>query len=276
MAVLDSASADDMERRRRESREAMREYLEIKDRFASSDPNVKPSGVAYDRLRERLLELPQKYADALPVFVLGRCPVCSQPLRGPFDPWGFDGFWWVPKLRGKVAAPTGCEHFRVLLGAVSLRGQPVIAGPYEAQLGPDTPYVVPRLLELPTMVAAVHSVPMEPGYLAFPIAYFSRQIPPIGSLTQGWIETRYSYEDANGRHVWTIRNDRWDFDLAPWIANGRVKWTMPDNAEALIAPSKGDFPYANPSAVCLPQVAESNRVRTLALPNQEELAEPFE
>lgn len=273
MAVLDlNQQSADFESKRLAGRAAIREYLEIKDRFATSEPR----GNEYDRLSSRLRQLPSIYAAALPNFVFSRCPFCDSALSGSFDPWGFDGFWWVPKHRGKVVPPKGCEHFRVLLGAVSLEGQPPITGRFEAQLGPDTPYVIPRLLQLPTMMAVIHSIPMQPGYQAFPIAYFSQEVPPIGSLTQGWVETSYSFQNATGQYDWTVRNDPWDFNLAPWIASGHVRWTIEGNPDALLAPPTGTAcPYGPPKPVALPQTAENNTLRFGALPSNE-TAEPFE
>ncbi len=258
------------------SRAASDEYIAIKKRFASPDPTQRPVGREYDRLRDRLSELPAEYAAALPTFTFSRCPFCETALTGPFDPWGFDGFWWIPSLRGEVPAPAGCEHFRVLRGAVWLQDKPPVAGRYEAMLGPDTPYVIPRLLALPGMTAVIHSIPMEPGYLAYPIAYFSRESPPPGSLTQNWLEVSYSFLDANGEHAWMDRDDLWDFDLAPWIASDQVRWTIPGNPDALLAPQSGTTcPYGNPQPVGLPQTAENNTLGFSALPNNE-TAEPFE
>ena len=258
------------------SRQAVQEYLDLKALFASPDPRQRPTGTEYNRLRERLKQLPHEYAAALPTFTLSRCPFCETPLTGSFDPWGFDGFWWVPSLRGGVGQPTGCEHFRVLRGAVRLQEKPPIAGPYEAMLGPDVPYVIPRIMHLPTMMMIVHSISMEPGYVAFPLAYFSREAPAPGTLTQGWIEQTYSFLDTNGRPAWSVRNDPWDFDLAPWIASGQVRWTEPGNSDALLTPQSGTgCPYGNPKPVALPQTAENNSLGFSAVPDNETV-EPFE
>ena len=258
------------------SRKAVQEYLDLKARFASADPKQVPSGTAYDRLRERLKQLPHEYAAALPTYTLSRCPFCGTPLTGLFDPWGFDGFWWMPSMRGGVGKPTGCDHFRVLRGAVWLQDQPLITGPYEAMLGPDVPYVIPRIMHMPTMTMVIHSILMEPGYVAFPLAYFSREAPVPGTLTQGWIEKTYSFLDANGDHAWSVGNDPWDFDLTPWIASGQVRWTIPDNPEAMLAPQSGTTcPFGNPKPVALPQTAKNNTLRFTGVPTNE-TAEPFE
>lgn len=261
----------------RQVREAsLHEYWNIKTRFTSADPRVRPVGTEYDRLTDRLLETSREYAACLPLLTLGRCPFCGAANISPFDPWGFDGFWWIPRKGSGLARPKHCEHFRVLRGAVDTRGKPITTGPLAAQLGPDVPYVIPRLLELPTMIAVVHSLEMVPGFLAYPISYFSEVSPPNGSLTQNWTEQGYSFIHMSGRSVWTIKTDPWDFELGPWINRGLVRWTIPANPDALLAPiSNEQFPYFNPDAVRLPQTAWHNELGHEALPSNQTI-DPFE
>lgn len=257
------------------SRTAIREYLDIRDRLSSRDPALRPNGREINRLADRLPVLTTQYFASLPLFVLSRCPLCNQPLTGAFDPWGLDGFWWVPERRTVAISLTSCEHFRLLLGAVSLRDHPPISGRYAAKLGPDTPYLIPRLLGLKTMVAVVHSLPMEPGYVTYPIAYFSSEVPPCGSLTTAWTDSGYSFTAPDGSPAWTMRDDPWTFDLAPWQAKQQIRWTIPDNPDALLAPSTGSYPYINPDAVRMPQECKNNRIYLKALPSNE-TSSPFE
>lgn len=258
----------DLETMRQASRAAVHQYFAIKARFAATDLRARPTGIEYDRLQQRLVELPNEYAASLPTHILSRCPFCDIAVKGPFDPWGFDGFWWSPTMRSETWSPAGCDHFRVLLGAVHLQGQPPGGGDFEAQLGPDSPYVIPRLLEFPTMTTVIHSLMMEPGYRAFPIAYFSTDVPPPGSLTQGWIEKSYCYTDSSGRPAWTVMDDPWDFELAPWITRKLALWTIPDNSDALIAPQSNElFPYSVSEATRRPQFVKNSRFRLGALPS---------
>lgn len=256
----------DLAAMRQASRAAVQEYFAIKQRFASPDPQIRPVGVEVDRLKQRLDEIPREYVASLPMTVFSRCPFCHTALAGPFDLWGFDGFWWSPKLHSETWGAKGCEHFRLLLGAVQLQGQPLGAN-FEAQLGPDTPYVVRRLLSLPTMIAVVHSIPMELGHRTFPIAYFSTETPPSGQLAQGWIEESYCYTDPTGRPAWTVTDDPWDFELAPWIARRQLRWTVPGSSDATISDHVAEqFPYSNPDALRRPQFVKNARVRHGTVP----------
>ena len=115
---------------RQASRAAVNEYFDIKQRFASPDPHIRPTGSEVDRLKQRLDEVVTEYAAALPTMVFSRCPFCHTALAGPFDPWGFDGFWWSPKLHSETWRAKGCDHFRLLLGAVGVMpGSPSGARP---------------------------------------------------------------------------------------------------------------------------------------------------
>jgi hypothetical protein len=125
-------------------------------------------------LGKKIDELLIQYFTQLPRYVFGRCPVCNLPLEQVFDPWGLDGFWWQESLSGDCPKPAACEHFRVLTGALNLNGKLPQGGEAESHPGPEVPFLVPKVLELPTMVAVISSLPMENGYSAYPISYFSQ------------------------------------------------------------------------------------------------------
>jgi hypothetical protein len=55
-----------------------------------------------------------------------------------------------------------CPHFCVLGGAVNYQGLPPLGGNQEVIPGPEIPFVYPRLLALPGVVAVISSLPMEP------------------------------------------------------------------------------------------------------------------
>jgi hypothetical protein len=183
-------------------------------------------------------------------------------LRAQFDPWGFDGFWWQERELGLASGPVGCEHFRVLKGAVSLGETEPRGGKHEAHIGPDAPFVIPAVLRLPTMVAVLHAVEMETGAVARPIAYFSSEPPPPGSLTAPWRTTTYTFVTPAGQTGWTIKNDPWDFQLEPWIREGKVRWLDPEDPELPLAePDPAACPYTNLPGRRLPQVIKDDELR---------------
>lgn len=175
------------------------------------------------------------YRGGLPRVPMSRCPFCEQLLVRCFDPWGLDGFWWQHQRRGNLDEPPACEHFRVLTGALSLGAQPARGGDEESRPGPDVPYVIPAVLEQPTMVAVVMRLAMQNGYTAYPIAYFSTDQPRRVLLSPTWGEVTANGIGENGRGVWGIPDDPWDFDLSAWTGSGKLRWIDPDSKETRLS-----------------------------------------
>jgi hypothetical protein len=84
------------------------------------------------------------------------------------------------------------------------------------------PYVIPRLLDMPGMVATVTAIPD-----AFAVSYFAARKPKIELLTAPWPRTDFSYTTQMSIDSWRIPNDVWDFDLAPWLARGNSRLRHP-------------------------------------------------
>jgi hypothetical protein len=172
--------------------------------------------------------------------------------------------------------PSGCEHFRVLTGALNLRGSDPKGGKAEAHVGPDVPYVIPAVLNLNSMVAVISSIEMVNNMISYPTAYFSTELPGPGTLTATWRYTSYSFKTVDGKSAWTIKNDPWDFDLAPWIARRKVYWIMPDDPDMqLVEPGMGKCPFVNLPGERLPQVIDGDELYLKNLPDPEDEPDPF-
>jgi len=248
---------------------------EIQDRLREG--NLQKPRLPYaavQQLKNAINELLKTYYNRLPVFVLGRCPYCQKPLQSAFDPWGIDGFWWQQKLTGLRPKPEGCEHFQVLTGALNLNGKPPVGGREDAHVGPAVPYVIPKVLSLPDMTAIVSALPMENGYVAYPIAYFASQPPPLPALANPWTLTSCTFT-INGRASFAYMTDPWDFDLLPWVNQGKLRWLEPgDKNHALSRRPPAEFPYATLPGPRLRQTIVKDQVFTAPPPNNEKM-NPF-
>lgn len=207
----------------------IRSYWEVQEQL--SWPNVeRQSDEQAAALTARRDQLLVEYASRLPHLAASACPLCGEKLAYPFDPFGFDGPWWAAGALAEDPPPHGCAHFRVLLGAVNVHRRPLTeaAAHSEVWLGPEVPFVVPRLLNLPGMRAALAESTLASGDTAYLIAYFS-PAPIHGALLhQPWARAAYAVIDKKGRHQgWTRKEDGWDFDLAPWIEQRRLGWIEP-------------------------------------------------
>jgi hypothetical protein len=137
-----------------------------------------------------------------------------------------------------------CPHFCVLGGAVNYQGMPPRAGNEKICPGPEIPFVYPRLLALPGVVAVISSLPMENGYLAYPIAYFAEKRPPGEQLVAGWRHRHHEWRDQLGKYGSRYENDKWDFDLRPWLEKGKIRWTAPGSDRTTLSNEPGDrCPY---------------------------------
>ena len=165
-----------------------------------------------------------EYWGWIPMISLSRCPFCNAELRHPFDPVDLNGFWWMDRTQRPCEEPETCGHFNLLLGAVNLNGLPPQGGPFECRPGPDVPYVIPRILEMTTMLAVISSIAMHCGYTAYPVAYYSQILPASGSLTQTWAQAEYYFTLENGTTGWNVVFDSYDFDLRPWLQAGKIRW----------------------------------------------------
>lgn len=224
----------------------------------------------YTEHPDRANALLEEYYDCLPRMTLSRCPFTRQPLTRVFDPWGIDGFWWQDRNIRRVKEPTAPRTFHLLQGAVSFNGQPLRGGIDEAFIGPDVPFVIPRIMSRPGMVAVVSSITMANGYIAYPIAYYSLEKQLRGSMTQSWREETYSYDG-----LWRIDAHPWDFELKEWVESGRVKWIAPDDPEFVVQEGWGNCPYQDLPGHRQRQTLTKYNLFLSPPPNDEEF-EPFE
>jgi hypothetical protein len=196
------------------------------------------------------------YMDGLHWVYMSTCPYCNEPLVYSFDPFAMDGDWWSGS---RPEPPTTCPHYCFLRGAVSFgdrRPRPPASPLGPARPGPEVPYVIPNKIELPGMIAVIGELPMDPGWRAFPIAYFADPKPAANLLTSSWGASSYSYTNPVTKLGETgYPNDPWDFDLALWIARGKLRWCEPGSGNRRLAAPSEPCPY-----VGLPGVREAIEV----------------
>jgi hypothetical protein len=216
---------------------------------------------AYRRARAAVADMAAveaEYLRRLPRPALSCCPVCAQPLRRSFDPFGLDGLWW--RSDAHPDEPRPCPHFCLLLGAVDL-GAAKPAPDFDVHPGPGAPFVVPRILAMPDMVAVVSEIALADGAKAYPIAYFAPRRPPIQSLTASWPRTNFVYQTQLAVQAWRRADepptgsppDTRDFDLAPWIARGQIRWCPPGSDPSRLA-TTGACPFVDLPGVRQPQL----------------------
>lgn len=178
--------------------------------------------VAKEEFYSRLAE----YFDRLPRVRMSVCPFCATVLKRAFDPYGLDGPWWHVDLLCEIQEPAACEHFRVLLGAFRLANREPDEARERVWPGPEVPFVVPDLMALPGMLAVVGEKRTERLDTVWPIAYYSDEEIDPAFLHQPWLRDSFWFVDSDsGEAAWSISNAVWDFELAPWVSRGKLRWT---------------------------------------------------
>jgi hypothetical protein len=220
-----------------------KEHEQILERFKdarekSIKANFSPDydEVLSDELESKADEAKKEYYDRVPVLTLSVCPFCDAPYRHSLDPYGYDGLWW----RSQLGTQEACEHFCVIRNSLNLHGHRTvtvqqIAGQDGTELGPEVPYVIARLLQIPPMVCVVTELKLEAGYTLYPLVYFSSEPVPREQLTARWAGKDFSgYE---------TRTENWDFELEPWVISGNLRWAKAvDDAFVLVDQSE-PFPF---------------------------------
>lgn len=229
---------------------------------------VRPSGREAVKLRETYYQVLGEYADRLPRITISVCPFTGARLKHSFDPWGLDGPWWHYSREVEIQEPAAPPSFKVVLGAVNFHGRLPVEARESVMPGPETPFVVPRLLSLPGMIAVVSSLKMETGDTAYPVVYFSETDIPHSSLHQFWLQQEYWFE-VNGKSSWLIANDKWDFDLQPWINSGKLRWIRPDDSKSQVVDGRNGeaCPYVGLPGDRFPQSVAFGERGLLDLPD---------
>jgi hypothetical protein len=215
---------------------------------------------AYRRARAAVTDMAAieaEYLRRLPRPAVSCCPLCAKPLHRSFDPFGLDGLWW--RSDAHPDEPQPCPHFCLLLGAVDLAGT-TPAPDFDVHPGPGAPFVVPRILAMPEMVAVVSEIAISGGARAYPVAYFAPRRPPVQLLAAPWPRTRFVYKTQLGVQAWRradeppagLPADTRDFDLAPWIARGQLRWCAPGSDCSQLATTS--CPFVDLAGVRHPQL----------------------
>ncbi|MEZ4364877.1 MAG: hypothetical protein R2939_01155 [Kofleriaceae bacterium] len=229
---------------------------------------------AADRAKLAAAAARAEYVQRLPVVSMGVCPFTNVQLRRSFDPFGLDGAWWATDAIRPAPPPP--PTFCVLRGAVHFQGLPPKGHAFmERHTGPEVPYVIPRLLEQPSMTAVIGELHVAPGYRVFTIAYFADPRPHARELTSDWLESTHSVPASTDEEAWSIIPwDPWDFELAPWIERGKVRWCVPGSGNASLAAAggPGDCPYLDVAGRRENLVVQDANVWNQGLPTGREIA----
>jgi hypothetical protein len=249
-----------------------------------TDPNLNNE---LESIRTQWKELNSKIPGPLEVLV-SRCPYCSQEIWMEVGIFSLtDAFWYREDSNGRdeVSKDSRCLHLFCVDGALNLNGyQPTEVQDedtytnYTIRMAAEVPFVKPRVLSLPMMIAVIHSFPVAEKYTAYPIVYFAETQPSDYEFCMPWarIEQVSSEEinapsvGINGIAYYGKRSDVQDYELEKWIRQEKLYWLDPNIDEhPLVHGHVEKFPYSNVTGRRNPYTIKNGRVRDRQNPKRD-------
>ncbi|HHQ47736.1 MAG TPA: hypothetical protein ENK19_02500 [Acidobacteria bacterium] len=225
-----------------EARQRLAVAMKDLDRSTEEDSEAE---ARYDEALETLERAETAYEAWLPRLLVSRCPLTGHTYRMAIDTGGIDGPWWDSEQPVRPAEPRPTTWF-ALAGAMLINGKPP-ATPFTVLPGPGAPWVCPRLLRLPGVRAVISRITVGP-YPAYPIVYFSQDPHPGVRRLDTWGTHEHVAASSNGDPMiassYPVRSD-YDFDLAPWIASGRLLWIAPGDRNLELHATSDGCPFLN-------------------------------
>lgn len=242
-----------------------------------------------DLLKEEDAKAFSEYLRRQPYVVVSRCPYCDTLIWQCVGVFSLiNEFWFNESSDGRSSVlqeSRRCPHLFCVDGALNLNEhQPAEAHPPVTKvtndriwMGAEVPFVKPRVLNLPTMVAVIHSFPVAEKYTAYPVVYFAEQQPKLSEFCMGWGKTEYvghtGQHGPGGGAVVMIgkRSDSQEYELENWVRQGKLFWLgLEDEDYPLIRGPVEAFPYNNLSGRRHPYYIKEGQVYDLPDPVQSE------
>jgi hypothetical protein len=225
------------------AQEGLRETRDLIDR---STERTKQRLLEHERLYQRKLRLLwTKYMDGVPFAALSRCPFSNEVMEHSLDYYDLDGLWWNYENPARPRSPL-LKTYVALTGAVQLADE-IAWAPFISKPGPEVPYVIPRLLKIPSTIAVLSSVKIGPhqGYV---INYFGNPPPQMVPRINTWGANTYWFLGKNGKQCWDSEPGSpfdFDFDLESWISKGLLRWIEPGDEKLRLHDKVEGCPYLN-------------------------------
>jgi hypothetical protein len=222
-----------------------RAYREIDAALLRADGEEAARLVAHrDHYHKTLSILLAQYAEGVPRPAITRCPFTSTVVHHSIDIHGLDGFWWNFDGAARPREEGLPRTWFALTGAVRLAERKRVAS-FLCKPGPEVPYVLPRMLEHRGITAVISAVPIEENQ-GYAIAYFAKPVPWDLPRVNTWGANHFWYVTKDGNWGWDeqpLVEEDMDFDLAPWVESGKLRWISPGDSS--MKPHKGlsGFPY---------------------------------
>lgn len=216
-------------------------------------------------LADDLWKQVEAYSTGLPQLPLSRCPISGAEMRHSFDVYDLRGLWWrAEKPTRPRKEPEAGPTFVALTGAILLT-KPVEYTKFVVRPGPGAPFVIPALLERPSVRATLSSFAIG-RHTAFATVYYSTETLRLEAKPTIW---GTEVPDLNPNYRWSDYSSddhrRFDFHLAPWIDNGKLSWIAPGDSTLTLRNESVGCPYLAAEGPRRIQYASVGEVRESSL-----------
>ncbi len=184
-----------------------------------------------------------EYEAATPIVSVSRCPFSGEVFETSLDIFGLDGMWWAydHDYRPYVAPiPT----YFAWTGSMQLDG-PIPNLPLKSMLGPQAPFVLPRILEHPAVRAVISSI-LVGEHVGFPVVYFAQPTPHDLERVDDWGHSFHYFSRPDGSptsaHSTEYDVDK-DFEIEPWIRSGKLSWIAAGDIDLQLRTTGPDCPF---------------------------------
>ena len=194
---------------------------------------------------DKLDVVEQEYLSLLPCQIISRSPFTQEPYKLSIDTVGLDGFWWDSEepIRDNE---NNIQSFFALTGSVNINKN-IPNVPFPIRPGPAVPWVCPRLLEDERIVAVISHLKVG-NYDAYITVYYTSDDSIEIERINTWGSDYYIAEDKDGYALFGNTFDtpeEYDFNIAPWIKKGKVKWIDIADESLTLHDSVKGCPYLN-------------------------------
>lgn len=226
------------------------ERTAILDRFraawqAREAADLTGDAPAVELARHEMATAAEAYVDAVPIVPLSRSPLNGSLFETSLDTFGIDGLWWAYEYDYRPYVEPPRDLF-AWTGAMKLDGA-IPAWSLKAMIGPDVPFVLPRILDHPAVTAVVSSV-LVGEHIGFPIVYYADPQPPDLERVDDWGHSSYTYlrPDGSPASAHSIQDDaEKDFALRPWLDRERLLWIAPGDESLTLHRGASGCPYVD-------------------------------
>ena len=211
----------------------------------------------YGKALDELQVLENKYVSILPKKIISRCPFTNNIFNLTIDSIGLDGPWWDAELPVR-RIENEIQSYFALTGSINITGEtPKI--PFSVKPGPAVPWVSPRLLNNQSIIAVLSYIKIG-IYDAYVTVYYSNDITAEIERINTWGTDYYIANNLEGFAITGSTYDdeeEYDFDIAPWIREGKLKWIDINDDSLSLMDSVDDCPYLNISGYKYPVLIQN-------------------